>query len=196
MRCRVVCISRTAGAGGENVGRRVAEGLGFTYVDEDIVRLAAERGHISPEDVADAERRKSTIRRLLEGMGKGEATETYGLAPPVAGGAISDDVSALIREAIEETAGQGEVVIVAHAASFALADRDDVLRVLVTASPETRAERYQGSIRDSDAARADYLRRFHGVKAELPTHYDLVVNTDALSEERAADLVVRAAGGS
>ena len=101
---------------------------------------------------------------------------------------------ALIREAIEEVAARGNVVIVAHAASFALAGREGVLRVLVTASPETRASRFEGSIKDSDAERADYLRRFYGVEHELPTHYDLVLNTDAVSAELAADLVALAAG--
>ena len=38
----------------------------------------------------------------------------------------------------------------------------------------------------SDAARADYLERFYGVEPELPTHYDLVVNTDVLTVEQAA----------
>lgn len=181
------------GAGGEGIGRLVADRLGYAYVDEEIVSQAAQKGNISPEDVADAERRKSILRRLLEEMGKGSAAETYGLAPAGPGGDIPDDVRALIREAIEETAARGEVVIVAHAASFALADRNDVLRVLVTASPDTRAARFEGSIKDSDAARADYLRRFYGVDHELPTHYDLVLNTDRLSTEQAAEIVIRAA---
>jgi cytidylate kinase len=203
----VVCISRTVGAGGEEVGRLVAERLGFGYVDVEIVKRAAEKGHVSPEDVADAERRRSTLRRLFEGMGRGSEVETYGLAPTGTGGDIPDDMRALIREAIEETAGQGQVVILAHGASFALEGLQDMLRVLVTASPGTRARRFAEAeglapgeaervIKDSDTSRTDYLRRFYGVKDELPTHYDLVVNTDAVSEEQAADLVVRAAGGS
>jgi cytidylate kinase len=181
------------GAGGEEVGRLIAERLGFSYVDEDIISGAAEKGHISPADVSDAERRKSVLRRLLEEMGSGSAVETYGLAPSIPGAGVSDDIRALIREAIEEAAGRGQVVIVAHAASFALAGRDDLLRVFVTASSETRAGRYPESIKESDAARADYLRRFYGVDRELPTHYDVVVNTDVLSFEQAAELVVCAA---
>jgi len=185
------------GAGGEQVGRLAAERLGFGYVDEEIIARAAQKGHISPSDVADAERRKSTLRRLLEGMGgAGSAAETYGLAPTVQAVDMPDDIRALIRDAIEETAARGKVVIVAHAAAFALSGRKDALRVFVTASPETRAERFEGSIEESDAARAHYLRRFYGVGAELPTHYDLVVNTDVLSVEQAADLVARAAGAS
>jgi len=42
-------------------------------------------------------------------------------------------------------------------------------------------------------ARASYLQRFYGVSAERPSHYDLVVNTDRLTPERAAALVVEAA---
>ena len=52
---------------------------------------------------------------------------------------MSDELRNLIRMAIEETAERGNVVIVAHAASHALAGRYDVLRVLVTASAETDA---------------------------------------------------------
>ena len=48
-------------------------------------------------------------------------------------------------------------------------------------------------MKDSDAGRRDYLKRFYDVGEELPPTYDLVVNTDALSVELAAELVVRAA---
>ena len=185
-------MSRTLGAGGEEIGRLVAGRLGFDYVDEDIVTRAAQRGDVTAEDVANAERRQSLLRRLFTELGTGSGVETYGLAPAT-GGDLPDDMRALIREAIEEVAARGDVVIVAHAASFALAGREGILRVLVTASPETRAGRSQGSIKDSDAERADYLRRFYGVEHELPTHYDLVINTDAVSVEQAADLVALAA---
>ena len=180
------------GAWGEDVGRLVASSLGFDYVDEDIVSDAAQRGGVSPEDVADAERRQSFLRRWLAELGTGAAVESYGIAP-ISAGAPPDDMRGLIREAIEQVAARGNVVIVAHAASFALADREGVLRVLVTASTETRSARYEGSVEDSDAERADYLRRFHGVEHELPTHYDLVVSTDVISVERAAELVTLAA---
>ena len=43
-----------------------------------------------------------------------------------------------------------------------------------------------------DAARRDYLKRFYGVDEESPTHYDLVINTDVLSVEQAADVVSQA----
>jgi cytidylate kinase len=202
MATSVICISRALGAGGEDVARLVSERLGFVYVDEEIVARAAERSGIDHEVVADEERRKSLIASLLSAMADGGAT--FG-TPPLDETWItpsSDDVRSFIRDAIEEVAAKGSAVIVAHAASHAL-PTGAALRVLITASPETRATRLaeadgldssaaERAIKSSDVARADYLKRFYGVK-ELPTSYDLVINTDALALDRAADVIVYAA---
>jgi uncharacterized protein len=202
---KVVCISRTKGAAGEEVGRLVADRLGFLYVDDEIVAAAAAKGGISPADVADEERRKSLVARVLEGMSLG-ASDLGGGGIPLGVGEMlnSDDIRALIREAVEQTAAKGNAVIVAHAASHVVGQGPDVVRVLVTASPTTRAARIGAAeglddakaaaeVKASDAARRDYLKRFCGIGEELPTHYDLVVNTDVLSAERAAGLIAESA---
>lgn len=181
----------------------MSERLGFVYFDEEIIARAAERGGIHPEIVADAERRKSLLAGLLATMAEGGAT--YGGPPvaPVLDEPPSEVVRMFIREAIQEVAAKGKAVIVAHAASHAIGAGTSVLRVLITGSPEKRAARLAETdgvdrseaakaIRSSDAARADYLKRFYGVK-EQPTSYDLVINTDALSLDQAADLIVQAA---
>jgi cytidylate kinase len=196
MACRVVCISHATGAGGEEIGRRVAERLGFLYVDDEIVTRAATKGGIGADEVADEERRKSLAARMLEAIaqGGGEAWTMGTLGPTRFPDELgSDDVRALIREAIEQTAARGNVVIVAHAASHAVTPGPETLRVLVTGSAKTRAARAGAeTVKDADAARRDYLRRFYDVDEELPTHYDLVLNTDVLSVEQAADLIARA----
>lgn len=203
MATSVICISRALGAAGEDVARLVSERLGYVYVDEEIISRAAERSGIDHETIADEERRKSLMASLISAMADGGTT--FG-APPVErtwSDPSSDDVRSFIRDAIEEFAAKGDAVIVAHAASQALPSSIGALRVFVTASPETRAARVadadgldgsaaEKAIKSSDQARADYLKRFYGLK-ELPTSYDLVVNTDALSPERAADVIVHAA---
>lgn len=204
MAASVICISRALGAGGEDVALLVSERLGFVYVDEQIIARAAERSGIDPETVADEERRKSLVANLLAAMADGGAT--FGTPPMTDATWItpsSDAVRSFIRDAIEEVAAKGKAVIVAHAASHALGRGAGALRVLITASEETRAARLaetdgldpaaaEKTVKSSDLARADYLKRFYGVK-ELPTSYDLVVNTDALSLERAADLIAHVA---
>jgi cytidylate kinase len=206
---RVIAISREVGAEGSRIGALVAERLGYRYVDEEIITTAAEKQGVDPAEIADAERRKSLIFRVLEGIGEG------GMVTATPGGAtwIPDDTSeiirsndfrSMIREAISETAARGDVVIVAHGASFALAGRDDLLRVLVTAPHEARVRRVAEErgidehaaakdLKRSDEARADYLSRFYGVEHEQPSHYDLVVNTEVLGPEGVAGVVVDAA---
>jgi len=206
--CSVICISRSSGSGGDDVGRLVAERLGFLHIDEEIVARAAARGGISPADVADVERRKSLTARVLGPLfdGGGSSALALGVSVPVMTGDEpgSSEIQALIREAIEQTAARGEVVITAHAASHALEPSARILRVLITASPATRALRVSNeagvdiakaerTVKAADAARRDYLKRFYNVTEELPTQYDLVVNTDLISLERAAAIVAGAA---
>src|SRR6266540_1735875 len=113
------------------------------------ISRAAEKQGVDPAAMADAERRKSVILRVLEGLGQSGAA---GAAP---GGpmwapddatelAQSHDRRALIRATIHETAA--------------------------------------------------YLKTFYDVERELPTQYDLVVNTEVLDPDEAADLIARAAG--
>jgi hypothetical protein len=192
------------------VAHGVADRLGFALVDEEIVVRAAAEAGVDPHVVSDVEKRQSFMDRMLTAF----STSSEASAFVYAGGGgflgqegvpLTEELRDLIRIAIEETADRGDAVIVAHAAAHALAARPDVLRVLVTASHDVRCRRVaaeQGlgakeaarAVADSDAERLDYLRRFYGEKSELPTHHDLVVNTDRLSPDAAVSLVVLAAG--
>src|SRR6476469_132977 len=65
---RVVCISRLVGAGGEAVGRMVADSLGYRLVDEEILQQAAESSGVSVDELADAERRTKVLDGLLRNL--------------------------------------------------------------------------------------------------------------------------------
>ena len=203
----VICISHATGAGGTDLGRLVAEKLGFRLVDEEIVTRAAENQNVTVDELADVERRKSLLTRILREVAAGAAmgpAEMFVTAYAAEPQPAKNSLRALIRQSISETADEGNVVIVSHAASYALPDRGNVLRVLVTASPETRVRRLADangtdekqatrSIGAEDAGRADYLKRFYGVAQELPTHYDVVINTDRIPADNWTDGVVSAA---
>lgn len=204
---RIVCISHLTGAEGEALARAVAERLGFRYLDEEIIAMAAEWADLDPSVVGEVERRKSLMRRIGEAV----RTEPVPARPDASELRRSgshgqrelpsdDDLRTLIRAVIRETAAEGNIVIASHAASMELADRADTLRVLVTASQDTRARRVASVLKlderaaekllaEADVSRADYLKRFHNIDRELPTHYDLVINSDSLSPELGADLI-------
>jgi cytidylate kinase len=204
--CSVVCVSHATGSGGEEIGKQVAERLGYLYLDEELVARAAAQGGLEPRDIADEEQRRSFARRVLEVLAEGGG-DAWMLGTGAAAAMESvrpADIRALIRETVAQTAARGRVVIVAHAASYAIEPSASSLRVLVTASPKTRARRVGAkeavdeaqavrTVQDSDAGRRDYLKRFYGVDRETPTDYDLVINTDVFSTEQAAEIVSQAA---
>ncbi len=79
-----------------------------------------------------------------------------------------------------------------------------LLRVFVTASTDVRVERLRQvakldaqdankAIEKDDNERQAYLRRFYDIRQDLPTHYDLVVNTDVITTSVATRLIVSAA---
>lgn len=195
MDCSIIAISRTLGAGGEDLGAALAEALGYRYVDAEIIERASHKAGVSRETVAKVENRKGLIGRILDNLGESNPGAMYG-APEF--GAYAADAAAtqtfeeLIVEVIQATAAEGNVVIVAHGASIPLAGTPGLLRVLVTAPIETRTTRVAlgdgiigaeaaKKVANSDKARADYFRRFYQLEREQPVNYDLTINTDVLS---------------
>jgi hypothetical protein len=203
---RVVAISPTDGSAGEALGPIVAHELGFRLINEQVVARVAWEAGVNPEVVADVERRKSVLARVLEGLGDVAPANTGLSGVPLVDDPAPrrDALRGLIRSVLWASAEAGDAVIVAHAASLALATRSDVLRVLITASAETRARRLAEAqklgyaeaeklVARGDANRADYLKRFYKVSTELPEHYDIVLNTDRVAPADAAALILTAA---
>src|SRR2546428_13575660 len=92
----IICISRTAGAGGEEVAKIVADKLGFRYVDEEIVIRAAELAGVSPEKVAESEKSQPLMTRVLDALARVPARTKGGQA-----GSVERDVNADYSRLIE-----------------------------------------------------------------------------------------------
>lgn len=194
----VIAIARTLSASGETIGRTIAAECGMRYVDNEIIDQAAALIGVTEKDLAQAEieTRKSLAERILD---------SFAPSSTAAEAAVNQALKKLpgyervIVDVIKRTASEGNVVIVAHGAAIALVDMKGVLRILVTASTETRADRLmelgrgkttaERLIRESDESRAEFLRRFYQLEMESPTDYDLVVNTDRIGTDEVAALI-------
>ncbi len=196
---RAVALSLVDGAGGESIGHQLARKLGFGYLNEAVVAQVARDHGVDPAIVAGAERRKSFFTRVAEMAARGAVD----VAPDPSLCVLdeTDTLLALIRDALRDAADRGSVVLVAHAACYACADRPDVLRVGVTAPLPARESRVASALgitgaeatkrlRRSDAGRASYLKRVYGVGQESPADYDVVLNTERLTPDTAAGLIL------
>jgi cytidylate kinase len=203
MGVEVVTIAMTTGARAEQIGRLVSEQVGFRYVNDEIIDRAAEHAGVSRRAVAEVEHSPTLISRIINSLAAGMSSELAGYALTPEEIDPSASYRRLIQDVIREVAAQGKALIVAHGASILLADRPGVLRVLITASPATRAGRVASElghderqaareIEHSDRERRAFFKRFYDLDEERETHYDLVINTDVLSPEVAARLIAHA----
>jgi cytidylate kinase len=219
----VIAISATDGSQAGDVAAGLAEALGFRVVDEEIVVRAAAEAGVDRASIASVEQRKSVLAKLLDravaGAGSTEPDFVRSVDGQIEGSTLgvqlgrsgssrpSEELRGLIRSAIDEFMATGNVIILQHAAAHSLAGRERVLRVLVTASVATRSARLSetlqvsakeadGLVKKGDGNRADYLKRFYGIDHELPTHYDLVLNTDQLTPDQAAAAIVSVCAAS
>ena len=209
METRVVTIARQVGTLGEEIARLVSEELGFRMLDYRVVQEAAEEAGVSTETIAEAERRPSFFTRVLEALARnpagpasGEWVEPLDLTnTPLL---TSADYRDLVKQVVEDYATQGNVVLLGHGAQFVLAERPDVLRVLVTGSNGPRSRRIMTGMVCSQEqanevmARADgerhkYFKEYFGADWLSPRLYDLTVNTDHLNPAQATSLIVAAA---
>jgi Cytidylate kinase-like family len=196
---RAVALSQMDGAEGESIGLKVAQKLDFGYLNEAIVAQVANDRGVEEAAVAEAERRKSLLSRIAERAARG-TVESAAAGPWPSSFDEGDKLLSLIQDAVKEAADRGSVVLVAHAASYACAERPDVLRVSITAPMSARVSRVAAaegvsekdatkSLRQSDTGRASYLKRVYGVSKEQPTDYDVVINTERMSPDAAAALI-------
>jgi CMP/dCMP kinase len=210
----IITLSRQFGAGGVPVGRALAERLGMTFLDRDVVALVAARSGIPVEEAEGYdERLPGPWHRIAAAL----ATSSPEVALPplpaemIPGGGVEDRLAALTRLVIEEAGARGNTVVVGRGGGWILGARPDVLRVQLHASldarlrmlasqteeipPDTRPD--EASLRDLarsvDRARSRYLRRRFDVDWNDIRHYDLALDTGRLGVEHATDLIESAA---
>lgn len=206
---RMVTVSRQLGSGGESIARAAASELGFRYLDDEVITRAAREAEVPADLVSQAEHIPSFRRRMLQALAANPGLAAAGWFQPAETAPGPFMTSAVYRRFIEdvvrEIAAEGHAVILGHAGQALLRDRWDTLKVLVTGSPERRAQRVQAMIETHDHALAEktlvewdngrhaFYDRCYRIDWLSPVNYDLCLNTDHMTEPEAVQAVVDAA---
>lgn len=193
----VITIARGYGSGGRTVGKMLAQELGISYYDRELLKMASDDSGINEElfGRADEKLKKSSLFKAMTKNYKGE------LIPPDNDEFVSNDnLFNYQAKVIRELADQEACVIVGRCADYILRDRKNVIRLFVHAplvSCIDRLEQMFGEprrvlekkITDIDRHRADYYEYYTGRSWIDARNYDFCINTDMLSFEQVVRLV-------
>ncbi len=215
----IVTVSRQYGSDGETIARSVAETLGLTVVDREMIHTAALKAGISPELLQRLMYmgQRHVAGEILHGLGSvtpgvaatAAANPLLGVFSPL----VSTDMVSLEEAAravgniIKTIAGRGNALILGQGGQALLQGQQGVCHVLFVAPFEARVARVaewhnlsagaaRRQVRGSDEARRDYLARYHNVRWLDPLLYDLVINTARMTAEDAVQILIRAARGA
>ncbi len=202
----VITISRQSGSQGNEITRILCERLGYNYFDKTMMtQLAVELGW-DPEKIedrsADTHHAKTFLDQIFINFQApfGPSTAEFRRAQYVERELLNvSQVKHMILSAYEH----GNVVIVGRGSQVVLAGKPGVLHVRVVAPLDKRIETWQSRqvlsyeearrlVRERDKAHKDFVEVYFDADLNDCSLYDLVVNTNQLIPEDAADVIIAA----
>ena len=202
----VITVSRQIGSGGHTVGRILAEKLSVRYCDKDLVKALEKKFDLTVSGIEKLKgEKKNWLADILKFVSPVPSASALGLNSKFSQEFRVDVTSGEIYKAETEIlkglAEEGSCVITGRSGFFVFKDHPNRLNVFITAPDASRVRRVmekQGLteesatalIRDIDAARENYIRRFTGADRYDSRNYDLVINAAGHTEEQVADLIL------
>jgi cytidylate kinase len=196
----IVTISNEYGAGALAIAQRVADTLGYEYVDHQLPVVVAKRLRVAPETVdADEDAERSLGERLLTSLERA----TPELAEASAAEPFDEELFRAVQDAVHDYASRGDAVIVGRGAAAILGVRDDVMSVFMHAprawrvahvvdTMHVRKELAEAEIDRVDRARVAYMRERYGRTFGDAREYDLSIDTSRFGVTQSAAMIVAA----
>ena len=207
----VITIGRQFGAGGKTVGEMLARRLKVDVLESQLIDKVAHRLQLPKEEVeAEDEQPGSLLHRLLMALGSASGEpmippETAAWNPPNVDPVFDTRraVLEITQHVILEAARSGNVVIVGRGGAYILRDFPGALHVYLRAAEATRVktamarlnvpeEEARRRLKQTDENWSAYIKQVYGHDRNLPSHYDLVLDTGRLGYEATVRAILAA----
>ena len=185
-RRNVIVIGRQYGSGGHDIGKMLADKLGYEFYDQEIIKMIAGTTGMTSEFIQKKEETmtNSLLYDLVNQMYQ------YGDEKDEA---PKDKIFAAESKVIMELADKRKCVIIGRCSDYLLRNDNRVLKVFFTAPIESRIKRVmerlgvdygdaQRKIRKVDKQRADNYRYYTGRIWGTAANFDITINTDMGTE--------------
>ncbi len=188
MKYNIITISREYGSGGKEIGQMLGKKLGIPCYNSEIIDKVAEQSGFAREYVKD----------------KGEFTSSGHLSALFKNNyyyrsSNEDIIWSIQTKIIKELAEQGPCIIIGRCADYIFSDRDDVLRVFISANFDARVDRIvniygkeeppEKIIKDRDKHRAAYYQYYTDMKWGESRNYDICLSSSSLGFEKCAEIL-------
>ncbi len=196
----VITISRQFGAGGRTLGKMIADDLGYTFADNDIIQRIAEAARVSPHWVESVEKEAGTkLSKVINKMVSRSLVDRV----------LKDERGYLDEQLyldyliviIAQVAEEGDIVILGRGSQYILSDHPDAYHILLVSDFESRVgfmeKNYDLSekkaaqvVRNEDKRRINLYRKLGKENFDDPSLYHLTLNMSRLGMEKAKNLVL------
>lgn len=187
MKKTVITISREYGSGGRIIGKKVAEALGISFYDGELLSLVAKESGYTVDFVRQNDQKKT--QSLLYHLYMGSQ-----ILP------ASDMIFIAQSKVIKDLQEKENCVIVGRCADYVLRGRDSVINIFIHAPLLSRTERvkneygekadnYKSYVQKQDKSRIAYYNYFADDAWGKAQTYDLAVNSD-IGIDNAVKLIV------
>jgi cytidylate kinase len=192
----VITISREYGSGGREIGKLIAEKLGISYYDDELIgQVAKEMGY--SDEIVLINDQKLTHSFLYDLY-----TQNYAYIYGEDG--KYDAIFHAQEKTIKEITTKESCVIIGRLANFILAEQKNTFHVFICADMASKVKRVmmreslkekeaEKKIRKAESERKNFCRHFMQKEWGLANAYDLSLKADRYGIEKAAEIIMELA---
>lgn len=194
----VFTIGRQFGSGGRKVGKALAERLGISYYDKEILTRAAEDSGLNEQLFHNADEKPTSS--LLYSLMMGNypmATGSLGFNEMP----LNDQLFLIQSKTIKKIASEGSCVLIGRCADYILRDNPDVISIFVHAPIEARVyraihtyeidpDKAEDICLKNDKTRANFYNYYSDRKWGMCRTYDLSLDSAKLGIEGCVDMIL------
>lgn len=187
---KIITISREFGAGGGEIGQRVAAELGYDFIDKDLILETARSANVEIEKILNLDEKVPVKFGFTQSL-----FDLYN-SP------LDEKIFQVQHDVIKKFGEHGRCVIVGRNANSILAEYDDSLHVFIHADQNWRMRRMKqekmldctesqvlAHLKDIDKMRRKYCSYYTHTEFGAPQYYDLSLCTSSLGIEKCVELI-------
>lgn len=187
----IITIGRQYGSGGRMIGKLLAERLGVSFYNKEIIEMAAKKSGMSEEAFEKVD--ETAASSLLYSIATGAYMFGNYVSPQV-DLPLNDKLFIIQSEIIKSVANKESCVIVGRCADYILKDRNDVVNIFIHANKDIRKKRAvseygisqnkaDGYLNKIDKKRTNYYNYYTGSKWGDCLNYHLCLDSGILGIE-------------